>query len=54
MTDLRKLQPGLAVASFVDPQLVCAVNEHKRHERHDSVETLTAHSVARDIMDQTL
>ena len=39
---------------LVDPQLVCAVSQHKSHERHDSVETLTAHSVARDIMDQTL
>ena len=43
----------LGSCELVDPQLVCAVSQHKSHERHDFVETLIAHSVARDIMDQT-
>ena len=34
--------------------VVCAESQNKRRERHDSVETLIAHSVEHDITDQTL
>ena len=56
-----KLVLARAVTCFgscelVDMQLtvVCAESQNKRHERHDSVEALIAHSVEHDIMDQTL